>query len=624
MQAHRTDRIGKPGRLGLLLCLILSLMVVSLSSVVYAQEEREPGLEPEREAEEVEEVVQPAPVVEIIELVGAAAVRSAGLELLQIAFVGMQLGIGDEIFVLDGSYVILRILGPGDEIELNEKTQIRINELALPDDPRSTNIGLLQGTLFAKVAEAGQRAFGAEDKFEVETESAVAAVRGTEFWGRVGSTEFGSITGIVDVLSKITGASVQLLAGLVTAILEDGSLSPPSEGMSPDKTSAEPEPPMPTPTPTPTPEPTPPPLFGGGGSGTVGTTSVGDRALFNVSLRPNFSLFGGTVQLGVNLNLWYDAGDQTAVPPRPEAFGFFADPVTGDVSLLPGDFTQLLQLIRSVGIETDPFGLLYGALDGQWFGEGLFMRNYSTNEENALRLRLGNRLGVEGLFPLEESTVVGLRGFWQPLAALPLQIGAQVVGNSANTIIGGGLDAIWTLGNPTRVYAQAGTYVRGDVDPNLGTELGVATNVLGIDLRAAYRSGNDFYYGFFDETFEVLPRDLDPVQTGQPDASQGVLVEAAFSFLQNFTAAARYERFVSSPDRLTAELALFLTENLQGNLAFTQTQVDFADLWNQDSLLELSARYPIKEGVVAIFKRTIPGPGSGLFPATIIEIEVIL
>lgn len=69
--------------------------------------------------------------------------------------------------------------------------------------------------------------------FKVETPTAVAAVRGTQFWGRVGNdaannpvTTFAVRTGAVEVLAKTSGATFTLKEGQALDIPKDTALPP--------------------------------------------------------------------------------------------------------------------------------------------------------------------------------------------------------------------------------------------------------------------------------------------------------------------------------------------------------------------------------------------------------------
>lgn len=93
---------------------------------------------------------------------------------------------------------------------------------------RNMHLGVTGGNVILNL-----RKLPAGSTFKVETPTAVAAVRGTQFWGRVDATAAGDPvttfavrTGAVEVLAKISGATFTLKEGQALDIPKDAALPP--------------------------------------------------------------------------------------------------------------------------------------------------------------------------------------------------------------------------------------------------------------------------------------------------------------------------------------------------------------------------------------------------------------
>ena len=141
---------------------------------------------------------------------------------------------GATVFTMSKSFVQIR-LASGSQLRLGPDTTARLTNLeyATPRAKRREGVKLMVGRLWARVTSL----FGNESKFEVETDNAVAGVRGTYILANAGdgSSSFYSINGSV-VVTGGSGASVEIQSGLGVVAGSDGlgsafTLSP-SEVMS--------------------------------------------------------------------------------------------------------------------------------------------------------------------------------------------------------------------------------------------------------------------------------------------------------------------------------------------------------------------------------------------------------
>jgi len=138
---------------------------------------------------------------------------------------GMTLGVDYKIKTQSGGHAAVTFF-EGSTIELEGSTEISLSELAL--DGTASHIGIEQ--TLGKTVSRVQKLIDPESSYEVETVSAIAAVRGTEFYvsvTRSGTTTVGSTEGEVVVAAQ--GVEVELAEGERTTV-------------SPGKPPGEPEP----------------------------------------------------------------------------------------------------------------------------------------------------------------------------------------------------------------------------------------------------------------------------------------------------------------------------------------------------------------------------------------------
>ncbi|MBN3522787.1 FecR domain-containing protein [Paenibacillus apiarius] len=123
--------------------------------------------------------------------------KSGGVKPLQV-FKKMSINQGDRIETGPKSRVVLQLAGNGEEDELTIGADADVSFTELNDkDGVKTRIGVLAGSVFAKV----KSITGADDRFELETPTAVMAVRGTQFGvyvhPRFGWTQLNVAAGVV-------------------------------------------------------------------------------------------------------------------------------------------------------------------------------------------------------------------------------------------------------------------------------------------------------------------------------------------------------------------------------------------------------------------------------------------
>ena len=92
------------------------------------------------------------------------------------AFIGMEVGEGDTVETLENALVVIRLAG-GTEIKMRESTILTLDSLG-----EQVSVNLTRGGVFSRVYRQ------AVDRYEVRTQSAVAGVRGTEFFVAYGRT----------------------------------------------------------------------------------------------------------------------------------------------------------------------------------------------------------------------------------------------------------------------------------------------------------------------------------------------------------------------------------------------------------------------------------------------------
>ncbi|UHA72617.1 FecR domain-containing protein [Paenibacillus sp. 481] len=129
----------------------------------------------------------------------ATVTKTGGAKPLNV-FNKMSINQGDTIVTGPKSRVVLHLVGGEEEDELTIGANANVSFTELENDGGAkTNIGVLAGSVWVKV----KSIVGADDRFELETPTAVMAVRGTQFGVQVhpevGSTKVSVTAGTVRV-----------------------------------------------------------------------------------------------------------------------------------------------------------------------------------------------------------------------------------------------------------------------------------------------------------------------------------------------------------------------------------------------------------------------------------------
>lgn len=147
---------------------------------------------------------QPAPVGQVVKLRGSAEITRGRLSLPLPP--GAALQAGDVVKTGAGTRLKLQFID-GSTIALGENAELKITEFTVADAPntRAALMTLTQGTLHALAAKAGPGS-----RFEIRTNLAYSAVRGTEWFviATATETDVAVVTGRVGVgLAKISAES---------------------------------------------------------------------------------------------------------------------------------------------------------------------------------------------------------------------------------------------------------------------------------------------------------------------------------------------------------------------------------------------------------------------------------
>jgi hypothetical protein len=145
---------------------------------------------------------------------------------------GTVLNSGDQIRTGDKSFVALVFTDDKTQLKIRPNTEITLNAERTDDYSLAKRVNMEIGELFAEVKKQ-------KGSLQVATPTAVASVKGTKFWVTVspsGETETLTLEGIVNLLSILTGESVDVVAGQLGAVDNEGNidLSPIQESSLPE------------------------------------------------------------------------------------------------------------------------------------------------------------------------------------------------------------------------------------------------------------------------------------------------------------------------------------------------------------------------------------------------------
>jgi len=160
---------------------------------------------------------------EVVGVSGACYVEIAG----QRSALKVQdpVNVGDTVIVSDGAKLQLRMLD-GSVVTAAAGTRLTVSAYSFDQatNKRDASFSLWGGLLHALVSKVSQ-----PSRFEVDTATAVAAVRSTDWLVETysGRTEVGVITGHVFVTGNATGKGVEIIDGQGTVVQAGGSPSTP-------------------------------------------------------------------------------------------------------------------------------------------------------------------------------------------------------------------------------------------------------------------------------------------------------------------------------------------------------------------------------------------------------------
>lgn len=564
----------------------------------------------------------------VVAIRGQVAWRRAGTEVWQKVEPGLALGPGDEILTWDGAHAVLQT-AEGHRVELGPRTQVRVVELRASAGPGQkgggTRLRLWLGQVWSTVAEL----LGTESRYQVETDSAVAAVRGTEFYvesGADGSTRVIVREGEVEV--QAGGQSVTVPAGFGVQVFPGQAPGQPQPMPYPTPPSERP-PTEPESTRTAPPPPSGPAPAGGGRRGlpaSLETLTIRDFSVVSLGLNPE--LHRGPVGVSLDLRIYYTQnGDR---------IGFFLDRESGRIL----DRTEIrldhvLQLIRWIEYDTPAFGARWGRLDPVTVGEGILVSGYRMGDETGARVRAD--LGVAGamvLVPTNPTThLYAGRLFWRPVRSSPLQVGLQAAleretdleqrenkgldgrATPKGTVKGYGLDVVYPLSIVT-LYGQAAT-LAGKDEPSLdrwGASAGLSGSLAILGWRAEYRVGRGFAFGYFDGLYETWAGPHG--DASQLDIPAGVSVsgyrlqaDLTIPLISGLAAGASYEGYRGQDDRLGLHASVRLPDSLEATVSYLRTPVwkdEVPKVESERALLVADLRYPVRPGLYVIVRRVQP------------------
>jgi hypothetical protein len=114
----------------------------------------------------------------VVNVKGTVTVKKSGGSKSYTAYGDMTLNQGDVISTGAASSVVVRIADHDDEITIGDNAEVSVTDLESEGNGKQSKVSSWAGSLWVKV----KSLVGSEDEFEVETPTAVMAVRGTQFF----------------------------------------------------------------------------------------------------------------------------------------------------------------------------------------------------------------------------------------------------------------------------------------------------------------------------------------------------------------------------------------------------------------------------------------------------------
>jgi hypothetical protein len=503
---------------------------------------------------------------QITKVKGKVAVRYNGKQTWDSALANAQLHEKDTVMTWDKSWVTLKLFD-GSVLTVEPGTTLYIKSLKSSNKLKQSVFKVFTGKVLAKVTEYLEKG----SRFEIESESATAGVKGTYFEFGVSQDGFSELfvydgTVLIEQLQQELsfllekGQSILMSLGDGIPDTTTHTITPDAKDKEIDDALAETETGPETTTPEEQPGETPaqtgnknqPPsnfntnLY-------YGSQQISGQTYLTLHLQPEFKkIFGSPFGVGLDLVL-------------------YQDPITGDMSLnSPDPSGKVGNFINWLEYDGKNTYVFYGPLAGISYDFGLLFSNYHkdralgplTEEYNNDRAR-GIQFGLKNLFddklsfkvlaPFEvktlspwewdqTSSLFAFRGGYKlNLLALPGELGLTVVGDTngdlanpvpvgnpadptmANVPTGGAaVDLSLQLTGLLQPYAELAALK----DFGAGLELGARGKVSVIQYQGGLRFlGEKFLPNYFGDDYEIYKDNTVREIYGHVDAGTGDLVD---------------------------------------------------------------------------------------------------
>jgi len=538
---------------------------------------------------------------------GNVYIRKANSEVWIVAKTNMGLSSGDKIWVQQNSQATL-VFSDKSTLKLAANTQLDI--LKLDYDKETQKEVSIFKLLLGKVWATVEKLLSQGEKIEVQTPTAIAGVRGTEWIQEVsedGTTRVRTLKGIVSLSAQ--EIAVDVPEGMQSIVKPGNPPEAPSPAPSEEKFEEEfnPEEMVPSKeekeskeTETAAPQETVHPQekiketnLSFKNEAEYGLYKKDDLMLAKISFCPELSF--GAIKLGLDLSLYTNGEDLSYIEGR----------------------------VKYGELNLPWLGVRYGIIDDFDLGYWLVANRYSTNQMNGFILRLEDpEIGgiltlIPSPFNREENinTTYALRLFYKPLRKL--EIGLNTMAdldadpNKKQIILG--VDAGYSLTKNVITYLSFAQRIMHDgiglEDSRVASENGVVLGtqidipILNTVIELQGRSFSDnFTPGYFDAYYERdKSRDKLPPLAETTGRINGVLFGISTNILGIAELNITYESYQNIAPSLYGNLALSLGERINATLEYQQVNISSPFmLINPNSKLSLNVDYPIAQNVDAI------------------------
>ncbi len=539
----------------------------------------------------------PKPRVAIITYIkGNVYVKKITSELWLPAKVKMELVSGDKVWVQQNSQAVLQF-SDKSTLKLGANTQLDILNLDYDKDTKKevSIFKLLIGKIWATV----EKLLSQGERVEIQTPTAVAGVRGTEWIQEVledGTTKIWTLKGVVLLTAK--ERTVEVKEGFQSIVKPDEPPAEPSEIKEIERFDEEEKKEEKKDT-TPESEKGQRPSIFSSNSLDYGLYKKDSLTLAKLSFTPELSF--GILRLGLDLSL-YTNGE---------------------------DISYIQAKVRYGELNLPWLGFRYGTIDGFNLGYGLIANRYSTYEMDGILLRLEDpkKGGILSLLPSpfnrgeNITSTYALRLFYRPLSRLEIGLNGMFDLDSDFSKRQGivGMDVGYYFTRNLIVYLTFAQRVIHDgvslEDSRILSENGIASG-LQMSIPALnsvfYIQGlnysDNFTPNYFDAYYEknkilgTLPPITDPTRR-----INGLILGFDSSILHIISLSMRYESYDYKMPNLYGNLNLDLGERLRVSLSYEQDNISLPfQFINNNTIFVLNMVYPIAQNVDAVLtiKRT--------------------